>query len=302
MPDLDTDLSLRNVSIAYGRQQVVQDVTFQVRAGSTYALLGRNGTGKSSLIRSILGQRPQRSGEIRLLGLDPWKKRRDLMGEVGVVPETPDVPPRMTATQLLRFCERLYSRWSTIEAKNRLERFSIPLDMPFARLSRGQKTQAHLAVALGHHPKFLILDDPTLGLDAVARKTLFEELVDEMSEHKPTILITTHDFLGVERLAERVGILHEGRLVIDEEVEALKHAFRKLLFSAKVDPAQLARELDNLNPISVEKNSWGTEAVVAVGSASVSSSLAGTPVGGLSVEEIFIAVTEKVVPKRGGCA
>ncbi|MCH7664584.1 MAG: ABC transporter ATP-binding protein [Acidobacteria bacterium] len=291
MPNSDSDLSLQDVSIAYGRRSVLQNVTFRVRPGTTYALLGRNGTGKSSLIRSILGQRPQREGQIRLLGKDPWKRRKSLMNEIGVVPETPDAPPRMTVTQLLRFCSRLYTRWSRKETRARLDRFSIPLDIPFGRLSRGQKTQVHLTLALGHHPRLLILDDPTLGLDAVARKALFEELVSEMAEHKPTILITTHDFLGVERLAERVGILHQGRLVMDEEVDALKHGFRKLMFSNKIDPAQLAHELEALQPIAVETSSWGTEAVVAVASTGASGALPAIPATALSVEEIFIAIT-----------
>lgn len=295
MLDSDSDLSLQDVSIAYGRQSVLQDVTFRVRPGSTYALLGRNGTGKSSLIRSILGHRPQGGGRIRLLGKDPWRSRKSLMHHIGVVPETPDAPPRMTVTQLLRFCGRLYPRWSHKETKARLERFSIPLDTAFGKLSRGQKTQVQLALALGHHPKLLILDDPTLGLDAVARKALFEELVDEMAESKPTILIATHDLLGVERIAERVGILHQGRLVMDEEIDALKHGFKKLMFSNKVAPARVSHELETLQPIAVETNSWGTEAVVAVRSADVSSAPTGAPAGyqvaALSVEEIFVAIT-----------
>ncbi|MCP4205226.1 MAG: ABC transporter ATP-binding protein [bacterium] len=291
MPESDCDLHLQNVSIAYGRSPVLEDVTFQVRRGTTYALLGRNGTGKSSLIRSLLGHRPARAGKIRLLGEDPWKKRKSLMNEIGVVPETPDAPPRMRVAQLLRFCRRLYPRWSQAETKARLERFSIPLDVPFGKLSRGQKTQVHLALALGHQPEILILDDPTLGLDAVARKSLFEELVDEMAEHKPTVLIATHDLLGVERIAERVGILHEGRLVMDEDIDALKRGFRKLMFSNKVDPAVVSREVEALQPIAVETNSWGTEAIVALEPAGTATELFGTPAGALSVEEIFVAVT-----------
>ncbi len=296
MPDPQRDLSLQEVSIAYGRHSVLKDVTFRVRSGTTYALLGRNGTGKSSLIRSILGHRPQHGGRIRLLGQDPWKRRKSLMNEVGVVPETPDAPPRMTVTQLLRFCARLYPRWSRVDTRARLERFSIPLETPFGKLSRGQKTQVHLTLALGHHPRFLILDDPTLGLDAVARKALFEELVGEMAEHRPTILIATHDFPGVERIAERVGILHDGRLVMDEEVDALRQSFRKLKFSSKADPALVSREVEALQPIAVETNSWGTEAVIRMGSASVSDTPPNIPAAALSVEEIFIAITDSGGP------
>lgn len=295
MNDPASDLSLHNVSIAYGRQSVLQDISLRVQPGSTYALLGRNGTGKSSLLRSVLGHRPQRGGQIRLLGKDPWKKRRSLMNDIGVVPETPDAPPRMTINQLLRFCERLYPRWARPEAESRLERFSISQRTRFGKLSRGQKTQVHLTLALGHHPKLLILDDPTLGLDVVARKALFEELVSEMAERKPTVLIATHDFAGVEKLAERVGILHAGRLVVDENIEALKKRYKKISFPSKVDSDQVLRELEALQPISVERNGWGTEAVVAAEAPRFASAQEEPPAGSqgaaLSLEDIFVAIT-----------
>ena len=106
-PALETD----GLTVSYGRTRVIEDLTLAVPRGSVYALLGRNGAGKSSLLRVLLGQRPPAKGRVRLLGEDPWTRRTSLMARVGVVPEEPDAPPEMTACQLSSFCARLQPRW-----------------------------------------------------------------------------------------------------------------------------------------------------------------------------------------------
>src|SRR5207244_4282434 len=133
--------------------------------------------------------------------------RARLLSRVGVVPEDPDAPPSMTAPALGAFSAGLYPSWDSKGFSDRLARFSIPLDVPFGKLSKGQKGQVQLALALAPSPDLLILDDPTLGLDAVARKAVFEELVDELADRGTTVFLTTHDLAGVERMADRVGIL-----------------------------------------------------------------------------------------------
>jgi ABC-2 type transport system ATP-binding protein len=107
-------------------------------------------------------------------------------------------------------------------------RFGVSASTPFGRLSKGQKAQVALALALASSPRLLVLDDPTLGLDAVARKDLFEELIGELADRGITVLITTHDLAGAERIADRVGILRRGRLVLYEEMEALREKFRRV--------------------------------------------------------------------------
>src|SRR6185295_10121524 len=102
-----------------------------------------------------------------LFGEDVWKKRARLLSRVGVAPEEPDAPPDMTAESLGAFSSRLFSRWDSTGYGDRLTRFAIPRDVPFGRLSKGQKGQVQLALALAPRPDLLVLDDPTLGLDAV---------------------------------------------------------------------------------------------------------------------------------------
>jgi len=222
-----TAIAVRNLSVAYGPHTVVQDVTFEVAPGTVYALLGRNGAGKSSIIRSLLGQRRASRGEVRLLGLDPWTRRAELMARVGVVPEVPDFPPELSARRIASFFAGLYPCWDAAGFGQRLRRFGVPDGRPTGRLSRGQRAQLSLSLALSHAPELLVLDDPTLGLDAVARRELFDELIGELADRGTTVFVTTHDLAGIEGIADRVGMLHGGRLIVDEEVESLKARHRR---------------------------------------------------------------------------
>ena len=215
-------VEVRGLTVCYGRVHVLDDVSLSVARGSVYALLGRNGVGKSSLLRCLLGQQKPSAGEARLFGRDAWRFRQSLMERVGYVPEEPDAPPELSARELVLFCARLNVRWDEAAVMRRLERFEVPLRTSFRSLSKGQKGAVMIGLALGHDPELLLLDDPTLGLDVVARRAVFGELIGELADRNTTVLVTTHDLAGVEGVADRVGILHANRLVLEGELEALK--------------------------------------------------------------------------------
>jgi ABC-2 type transport system ATP-binding protein len=144
------------------------------------------------------------------------------MERVGVVPEEPNAPPEMTAEQLSTFCARLHQQWEGEGVRERLRRFEIPASRPFGRLSKGQKGAVMLALALGHCPEALLLDDPTLGLDVVARDTVFREVIGDLSDRGTTVFVATHDLRAIEGLADHVAILHGGRVALTGGMEAVK--------------------------------------------------------------------------------
>ena len=217
-------LSFEAVSIRHGRREVLQDVSFSVAPGSVYALLGRNGAGKSSLVRCALGLSIPTSGRVRLFDADPWATRRKAMARIGVVPEEPDAPPEMTARALGRFCGPLYPRWDDAGYVERITRLGAPMDVAFGKLSKGQKGIVMLALALAPSPELLVLDDPTLGLDVVAKSAVFGELIGDLADRGTTVFVTSHELTAIEALADRIGILSGRRLVVDEAVESLKAA------------------------------------------------------------------------------
>lgn len=258
-------IRIESLTVRYGRAAACADISFSVAPGSVYALLGRNGAGKSSLVRCLLGEQRATSGRTLLFGSESWTTRQAAMARTGVVPEEPDAPPAMSARDLSNFCRRIYPRWDAAAVATRLERFGVPPAMPFGRLSRGQKTQALLALALGHAPELLVLDDPTLGLDPVARRALYDEIVGELADRGTTIFLTTHDLAGFEGIATRAGILKVGRLILDEEMEALRARFRRIRYANRLTETRtvFGTELDAFEAVRVQVRGWGIDAVVS---------------------------------------
>jgi ABC-2 type transport system ATP-binding protein len=296
----DSVLSVSGLTVRYGPRTVLDDVSLEVARGSVFALLGRNGMGKSSLVRCVLGQQKPTAGETRLFGRDAWTTRAQAMERVGVVPEEPDAPPEMTADELLRFCRPLYASWDDGVASTLLARLEVPRRTPFEKLSKGQKGAVMLALALAPLPDLLILDDPTLGLDVVARRALYDEIIGTLADRGTTAFVTTHDLAGIEGIAERVGILRGGRLVVTEALESLKDRYRRVRCAARDDEAFSWAPFEVVQPIERE---WGRQAVATNFSeerlAAFEAGAADVEVGALDLEEIFLAV---VAPGDGAQA
>lgn len=303
-------LALDRLTVRYGRRVACSEVSFSVERGSVFALLGRNGAGKSSIIRCLLGQQKPTRGRALLFGEDAWKTRTRAMARAGVVPEEPDAPPSMTAKQLAAFCRRLYRSWNQGGVEQRLNRFGIPIEVPFGQLSKGEKGEVMLALALGHSPELLILDDPMLGLDVVARKVLYEELVGELADRGVTVFLTTHDLAGIEGIATRVGILKDGKLLLDEEMETLKSRFRRIRYGNEITPErrEYGTELDAFEAVRVKVRGWGIDAVVSnYDDESFErfreiDGVVDAEVSAISLEEIFVAVAGDATGKAGGAA
>ena len=304
---MNPPIRIVGLTVSYGSRIACRDVSLAVEAGSVYALLGRNGAGKSSLVRCLLGCQKPSAGAALLFDRSSWTHRTEAMRRVGVVPEDPDAPAAMSARQLSAFCRRIYPAWDPAAVAARLERFGVPPDTPFGRLSKGQKGEVMLALALGHAPDVLVLDDPTLGLDAVARHALFEEIVGELADRGTTVFVTTHDLAGFEGIATHVGILKEGALVLAEDLERLKFRFRRIRYSNRMTETRTSfgDELDAFDAVRVQVRGWGIDAVVSNfeeasferfrGMDGVENAEAET----LSLEEIFVAVAGQA-PSAGG--
>ncbi len=300
-------IRVESLTVRYGKTFACRDVSFSVAAGAVYALLGRNGAGKSSLVRCLLGQQKAASGRALLFEKDSWKTRRRAMEQIGVVPEEPDAPPAMSARELSAFCGRIYPRWDSAAVAARLERFGVPQATPFGRLSRGQKGEVLLSLALGHSPAVLVLDDPTLGLDVVARRALSEEIVGELADRGTTVFLTTHDLAGFEGIATRVGILKQGKLVIDEDLEALKARFRRIRYANRMTETrtEFGNELDAFDAVRVQVRGWGIDAIVsnfddaAFERFRAMDGVENASAEPLSLEEIFVALAGE---DKGGAA
>jgi ABC-2 type transport system ATP-binding protein len=225
------------------------------------------------------------------------------MERTGVVPENPDIPPETTADRVEKFMARVTPFWRSANYFGRIDKFGIPKKQRFARLSKGQQRQLALAMALAGSPRLLVLDDPTLGLDAVARRKLYEELVGELADRGTTIFLTTHDLNGVEGVADRIGILQEGQLLVNEPLDVLKARYCRLIWasSENVSQQRIDAGLQHLGVVKTGSN----EAVVAKFSEfgfdrfRQEAPVDVTRVDSLSLEEIFIVLCGA---ERGGAS
>jgi ABC-2 type transport system ATP-binding protein len=287
-----------HLTVRYGRTTAVDDVSLTVDSGRVYALLGRNGAGKSSTISCLAGQRKAASGECRIFDMETWKRRRRVMARVGLVPETPDIPPGANARELGRFLGRIRPVWNAEDYENRLERVGVPRRLPAQSLSKGQRRQLALAAVLATEPEVLILDDPTLGLDAVVRRTLLEELVGELADRGTTVLVTTHDLTGIEGIADRVGIMQQGKLVYDEPMDGLKRRFRRLrcVLSNGVSADEVGQAIEPLEPAAFRVVGAGVDSVVGradhetVRMFRETTGVTDVELEPLGLEEIFVAL------------
>ncbi len=222
-------LSIHHLSKSFGRRPVLKDFDLTTENGRVYGLLGLNGEGKTTLARILMGVIPSDGGEIR------FKGRRIGFGDsgykraFGYVPEDPFFYEDMTVRSLLNFNARFYPLWDAKKASSDLERFAIDPKARIRTLSRGMKLKLGLAVALAAAPEFLILDDPTSGLDVPTRQDFLRDVIRELAASGTTVLFATHLVHELERIVERLLVLHGGRLILDEDFETVKARYQASL-------------------------------------------------------------------------
>jgi ABC-2 type transport system ATP-binding protein len=215
-------LRIHHLSKSFGRKKVLRDFELTVESGRVYGLLGRNGEGKTTLARILMGVIPSDGGEIlykgRRIGFSDGAYKR----EFGYVPEDAFFYEDMTVRRLMDFNSRFYPKWDGKRAASDLERFGLDPKAKVGTLSRGNKLKLGLAVALAAAPEFLILDDPTSGLDVPTRQDFLRDIIRELAASGTTILFATHMVHELERIVERLLVLHGGRLILDEDFEKVK--------------------------------------------------------------------------------
>jgi ABC-type multidrug transport system ATPase subunit len=209
------------------RKPVLSGLDFEIPRGAVYALMGRNGTGKTTLIRTCLGLYRRDGGNVAVFGRDPEREGTAVLARVGLVPDALAVDEKMKVRELLAFASHFYSQWDQAHCYRLLARYDLPLEQKIRDLSRGMKTKVSLIMALAHRPDLLVLDDPTLGLDAVILEELVESL-EEAAGEGATILIASHNYSELDRIATHAGFFKDGRVVLSSTVADLKTRFNTL--------------------------------------------------------------------------
>jgi ABC-2 type transport system ATP-binding protein len=213
----------------YRDRRVVDSLTLRVPQGSVYGLLGRNGAGKSTAIKMLMGMVHADSGRSELLGEDSTTLSNATRARIAYLAEGHPLYGWMTVDDAVRFTQAFYPRWNHTLVEQILDHFELSGRQKIRRLSRGQQAQVSLALAVAPDPELLILDDPTLGLDTVVRRDFLESLIQIIQRQGRTILFSSHILGDVERVADRIGIMVGGVLRVDCRTETFRESIRKLI-------------------------------------------------------------------------
>jgi ABC-2 type transport system ATP-binding protein len=222
-------IRIDKIAKSYGPARVLENVSLSIPAGQTLALLGRNGAGKTTTIRILLGLIAADAGTAHINGIDPAREPLLVRSQVGYLAEDQTMYGWMTPSELCRFLEPFYPTWDMEWARASLARFEIPPHARIGGLSKGQAVKLGLVVALAHHPPIVILDDPAMGLDPIARKEFNRDLVEHLQTAGCTVLYSSHLLDEVEAVADAVAILDQGRIVRTETTDALRGDVKRIL-------------------------------------------------------------------------
>ena len=212
----------------FGRRLVVSNLSLQVPQGSVFAFLGPNGAGKTTTIKMLMNIIGSSAGRATVFGVDSRRLGPVEFARIGYVSENQEMPEWMTLAQLLRFCRPLYPTWDQELCAKWLKQFGCPSGQALRNFSRGMKVKAALLISLAYRPELLVLDEPFSGLDALVRDELIAGVLELHAAEGGTVFVSSHDIDEVERLADWVGIINDGRLQMAEPIRSLQSRFRKI--------------------------------------------------------------------------
>jgi ABC-2 type transport system ATP-binding protein len=241
-PDAAPALEIQNLVVAYGAKRAVDGLTLAVPTGSVFGFLGPNGSGKTTTIKALLGFRPPNGGSARVLGYDVVRDNLAVRAHVGYVSEVNSLYDYLTIPQLADFYRATSRRWNPAIVDRYVTLFGLPPRARVGQLSKGMKSQLALSLALGSEPELLILDEPTGGLDPLARHEFLNTVVREVAAAGRTVFFSSHILSEVEEVADWIAIIRNGKLVVSDELDNLKQTQRvlKLTYADSPPESELA--------------------------------------------------------------
>ncbi|WP_415720535.1 ABC transporter ATP-binding protein [Photobacterium ganghwense] len=238
---METLIKAKQLSKSYGRFKALMDVSFELKAGQVMGLLGHNGAGKSSLIKSLLGAHDF-DGELSVFGLSPRKDRVNIVRDLAYISDVAMLPEWMTVKQVINYVSGVHPKFSKDAVHEFLKKTNIQLSTRISRLSKGMKVQLHLGLVMSSQAKVLILDEPTLGLDLMFRETFYQHLMQWFEQGDRALIIASHEVDEIAHLLTDVLILKRGKPVFMGTIaDAVTQLTKVQLLPEQYHAAEVAR-------------------------------------------------------------
>ena len=285
-------VEVAGVSRTFGAKLALNQVSLRVPRGRVFGLVGANGAGKTTLIKHLLGRLKAESGSVRVFGFDPVADPVAVLSRIGYLSENRDLPAWMRVDELLRYTEAFYPKWDRVYAEELREQFGLDPRAKIKNLSRGENAKAGLLLALAFRPELLLLDEPSSGLDPVVRRDILEAIIRTVAEEGRTVLFSSHLLEEVDRVADELAVMFDGRVVLAGELDLVKANHHRLVFRFEAAPAS-APQLAGVLSLTGGGREWTAicngkreEAVAAAARIGGRVVAEGAP----SLDEIFVAL------------
>ena len=261
---------------------LLDHISFSLSTGTILGLVGENGAGKSTLMKLILGMIRADSGSVSVLGYNDLRANPKIREDLGVVMDESCFPAVMKAAEIGTMLSMIYRNWDERDFEHLLAVLGIPKDKMFGKLSRGNKMKLGIACALSHHPKLLILDEATSGLDPVVRDELLDILLDFTRDESHSILMSSHIVSDLEKACDYIVFLHEGRILLSGEKDLLLEQYGKVCCSR-----ERFAQISSAAVIGKRETDYGVECIA--GREALSGAVKVQPVG---LEELFVMMVK----------
>lgn len=240
----------------YPSIRALDSLSLEVPRGSIFGFLGPNGAGKTTTIRLLLGLIFPSAGEARVLGEDPFASYR-YKEKIGYVSENRVFYENFKVEELIAFTRSCYPSWSKEREERLIKLFELPLNQKVKNLSKGMKSQLAFLLAFCHQPELLILDEPTEGMDPLTRRDFLTTLLSAEATEGTTVFISTHLLNEVERVADRVGLLYKGKLILAKLLDELKETeFEVEVVFAKTPSLEALKTLNGVVSVERQDEQW----------------------------------------------
>jgi ABC-2 type transport system ATP-binding protein len=228
-----TAVSTRHLCKRLGKHEVLRDISTEVHPGDVVGVIGKNGAGKTTLLETLLGFSPPTSGSVQVFAEDPMTMSAATKARIGFVPQQDELLPTLTGRRQLALNGSFYPTWDNALLERLAREWEVPLDRRTGELSGGEKQKLSTLMALGNQPDLLVLDEPVASLDPLARRRFLQQLLEIAADPARAVIFSSHIVSDLERVANRIWIMREGRLLWDGDTDKLKQSVQRLHINAR---------------------------------------------------------------------